>query len=264
MFTTETMADELAQLKRQYAAHPLGELGYWKKWQETVIKAMPNFAANYLYLAQGYERGEYERVAEVLWNRGHRASPACTKDAEYGAMVVETKALGPVTRSFLDSEIELDFLGRHVDIKAPMYVLDVGAGYGRFAAALATVNPNSTISCVDAVPISTYLQRQYTKDFKHIHVHGLDFMDNRVDMTLVVNIHSWSECNIEQVKRWLDRMDCDYLFTAANTPGYETFGGGTWKGESFKPLLESRFKLLGEESDLGVDRNSTYAVWRVK
>ncbi len=255
--------EELKALEQAYATHPLGALGYWQRWQNTVIKSLPNFAADYVYLAQTYDLSAYERAAErVRKQLGHQCPATGFRDAEHGAMVVETKALGPVTRSFLDSEIELEFLGKYVDLDNLSTALDIGAGYGRFAVALACSAPEATIHCVDAVPISTILQRQYTRDRDRIRVHTLDFMDTQPRVDLAINIHSWSECGIEQVERWLKYIRCEYLFTAANTPGYETWGGGTWKGESFKPLLESRYDLLGEESGIGVDENSTYAAWR--
>lgn len=255
----------LVELEREYENHSLGKLGYWQQWQNSVKDKLPLFAGEYVYLSQHYENTEYGRVASWLSKRtgfslSHKHR---TTDCQYGAQAVGT-ALGQATRAWLESQVELEFIQRFVRLDGSV-VLDIGAGYGRLAVAISEAEPLADVYCVDAVPISTYLQLKYTKTHApNVCVKTLTGFDSSMPIDLAINVHSWSECRSEQVEMWVDRLNAKYLFTVSNTPGYETWGDHKCDGRSFKPIVDTKYELLHEEIGLGVDKNSTYAMWRLR
>ncbi len=255
----------LLELEQQYSQHPLSYLGYWHQWQDFVKAALPMFAGECIYLAQHYNQSEFERVANWLLKQCQTIDlKRSTVDCQHGARAVLT-SLGLVTRGFLDAQVEIAFIERTLDLSGKT-VLDIGAGYGRLAVYINDAAPTSQIYCVDAVPISTYLQRFYTSLYapavKVLTLRDFDRFQEPIDLT--INVHSWSECSLAQISSWVSRLTSKYLFTGSNTKGYETWGGSPNSGKSFRPVLKERYKLLDEKSDIGVDRNSTYAMWEMK
>ena len=110
---------------------------FWSAWEEKVKADRQNFAKSPLYVEQMSQTPqEFQAVAETVTLLGQIDPDGKTRDAQFGGRLVET-CLGPVTRMWLDSNIEYHFLKRHLPTLAYSRVLDIGAGYGRFAATLA-------------------------------------------------------------------------------------------------------------------------------
>jgi len=109
------------------------------------------------------------------------------------------------SRDLLDSSLEITFLTR-VARRPNERVIDIGAGYGRFAHRFTTAFPQSTVYCVDAVPISTLLCAKYLayRGCDRAIVVSPDKLSEVGDLDLAVNIHSWSECTLAEVTWWLD------------------------------------------------------------
>jgi SAM-dependent methyltransferase len=246
-------------------------LAMWEDWQEIVKRSLPDFAASPIYVQQRSQTQEdFERTAEYVRENGVIDPMGKTRDALFGGLVRDTRALGLVTRMWLDSNVEIDFLRRHFGFDlGGCRVLDIGAGYGRLAVPLSVFTGSYT--CVDAVPISTIICRQYAAQFAPlVRVPSLDeFMvegDHQFD--LAINIHSWNECSISQIANWLQLLvnrNVRYLFTVSNgslqggRQAYSSWGG---TGESFRPLIEARYELIKEES-IGLSFHP-HSLWRLK
>lgn len=242
----------------------------WEDWQEIVRHSLPNFAASPIYVQQRSQtQDDFEIAAEYVASRPIADPDGRTRDAEFGAIVRQTRALGSVTRMWLDSNVETDFLRRHVDL-AKQITLDIGAGYGRLAVALAPMV--SRYYCVDSVPISTEISRGYVQRFAP----GADVLSlaefgdraSSLNINLAINVHSWNECSLPQIARWLGvlkMMRVTHLFTVSNgkiTGGKSAYASWGGNGESFRPLLEAQYRLVAEES-IGLSGHP-HALWETK
>jgi putative sugar O-methyltransferase len=136
-----------------------------------------------------------------------------------------------ITRDLLDSILEINFLSSHLGL-APgdrLRLMDIGAGYGRFAHRFTAAFPQSYVYCLDAVPESTFLCDYYIQ-FRGFSASAEAVPLNRVaevrgPIDVAVNIHSWSECTLSAVNFWLDRivaMRARYLFVVPHTPEFFT------------------------------------------
>jgi hypothetical protein len=110
--------------------------------------------------------------------------------------------------------------------KEGLRVLDIGAGYGRLAHRMSTALPNlATYDCIDGVATSTFLC-DYYREFRDmpdsVRVVRLDEHHQLADSyDVAVNIHSFSECSLEAITWWLDRIaerDIEWLLIVPNTP----------------------------------------------
>ena len=246
--------------------------GMWATWQEVVKDALPYFAANTIYVEQGNPAEErFVRAAHSLhYGNWHPVDmDGRARDEEFGARMVNTPTLGRVNRMWLEANIEIDFLRRHLPM--PMVdadVLDIGAGYGRLAVMLAPLV--RTMACVDAVPISTKLCRYYCARFRpSVNVLSLeDFVAGYATMRphVVINIHSWNECGPEQVQNWIDvvvAMQTPFLFTVSHGTLGDAYGLWSEKGPArFRPMIEKHFNLIAEEP-LGLS-DCPHAMWSLK
>ncbi len=252
--------------------------GMWQTWQETVRRSLPNFAASPIFVDQGQSQEEFEAVADYVFGRtGGMIDPeGMLRDAEFGARVMETKH-ARLTRMWLDSSVEIEFLGRHVqdDVKHDR-VLDIGAGYGRLAAAAASIGDGpERYVCVDAVPISTQICRNYCASFApRAEVPSLpDFLAihnaGGYEFDLAINVHSFNECTREQISAWLDILDelkVPLLFTVSHGDNAGKIEGSYYAWEegrpSWKPLVLERWEIIAEEG-IGF-RNHPHCLWRRK
>ncbi len=246
----------------------LSGLHMWQDWQKKVEEALPNFAANPIYVEQlSPTDAEFESAIDLI-----QASPidlaGKTRDAEFGGIVRQTK-IGPMTRMWLDANVELHFLRKHLMAEKRESVLEIGAGYGRLAVMGMRVSEEWT--CVDAVPISSRICHDYCARFNpSVMVATLEeFCKNASpgQFDMAVNIHSWNECSVEQIQNWLDALvylKIPNLFTVSHgrldtDSAYKTQEPGQ---PSWRHLLEDRFNLVVEES-IGLG-NHPHAVWALK
>jgi hypothetical protein len=116
-----------------------------------------------------------------------------------------------VTRDWVDSVAELNFLERHFGLsRRSAAVLDIGAGYGRLAyRSLAALPSISRYLCTDAVPVSTFLCEYYLRyrgvdaRAQVIPLHEVRGALARQTVDLAINVHSFSECRLEAIAWWL-------------------------------------------------------------
>jgi SAM-dependent methyltransferase len=239
-------------------------LAMWFEWQDKVKAALPNFCAHPWYVAQPGMYPEFEKTAEYVRDHCPIVLGGKTLGEQYGATLVSTKAQGLVTRMWLDSMCEANFIARHLPLET-LRVLDIGAGYGRLAAALGPLVRSYT--CTDAVPISTFVCEYFTmKHCPKVIVATPEQLAGMAGMfDLAINIHSWSECSLESVGEWLGLMrslEINHLFTVTHDAGYMS-----WSGPSFRPCIENEFSLVAEEI-IGLAPPGTlgfpHALWKRK
>ena len=205
----------------------------------------------------GVER--FQEVAKQVAAFGPVDLSGKTRDAQFGARVVATE-LGPVTRMWLDGNVEIDFLRRNVPELKDCNVLDIGAGYGRLAVMMLPLVKSYT--CVDAVAVSTELCRFYTCLFAPgvVTLGAEEFIKDTGHYDLAINIHCWNECTIEQVTAWVEaiaRRRIRYLFTVDHGRPDEAFR--SWNAGSYRPVLEKHYRLVKEET-LSLQQTS-HALW---
>lgn len=256
----------------------LTELGMWAEWQALVTANRHQFAKSPFYVEQDSVPEERfrelaDKVILMPTEQIMEFSPRTDgrqRDAEFGARVVNT-CMGPVTRMWLESMVEIDFLFRHLPGFETMRVLDIGAGYGRLAAPLDVVI--AEVFCVDPVPISTEICREYCARFapavKVLSIVEFEATYQDLRFYLAVNVHSFNECKLSQIENWLkalEVMKVPYLFTVSHgqmnhtpEPSYRSYGDDH---PSYRPLLEARYDLIAEES-LGLSP-SPHGLWRSK
>jgi len=202
----------LLELKERYAALDGPEHSFWGSWEAKVD--LLRFRGESDYLSQAYFRDTLRRYeltsvyVEMIDTDGWLR--CLTEDRRFGVKVWDVLPGVLVTRDLLDSIIELRFLKEALGWQEgdDPRVLDIGAGYGRFAHRFVHVAPRGRIDCIDAIATSTFLCRFYL-EFRGCgeRAHVVPF-DRRSDLesgayALAVNIHSWSECTLAFVREWL-------------------------------------------------------------
>jgi SAM-dependent methyltransferase len=150
------------------------------------------------------------------------------EDGLFGCWTFEYGDRAPVSRDLLDSVNEINYLEQMAGLatKDGLRVLDVGAGYGRLAHRMSTALPNlRAYDCIDGVATSTFLcdyYRQFRRMPDSVRVVRLDEHEKLADSyDVAVNIHSFSECSLEAINWWLDRIaerDIEWLLIVPNTP----------------------------------------------
>jgi SAM-dependent methyltransferase len=150
------------------------------------------------------------------------------EDGLFGAWTFEFGDRPPVSRDLLDSINEINYLDDQIGLTGieNLRVLDIGAGYGRLAHRMSTALPNlAAYDCIDGVATSTFLCGYYTR-FREcpdsVRVVRLDEHEKLADSyDVAVNIHSFSECSLDAIRWWLDRIaerDVPWLLIVPNTP----------------------------------------------
>jgi SAM-dependent methyltransferase len=220
----------------------------WERWQDTVREALPFYARSPFYVNQTVSDDEVDQAVSDL---GDPIDPSgMTRDVEHGARVFETSR-GPVTRQWIDGNVEIGFLARSLPYLEAHDVLDIGAGYGRLAVMLAPLVRSYV--CVDPVPVSVEVCRDYTARYAPS-VRVLDVAEFLSEIpsirpTLAVNIHSWNECDRAQIAAWLDVLEelaVPYLFTVTHDPDPDHYTSWETDQPNFKPLIDARYDVVAE------------------
>lgn len=134
------------------------------------------------------------------------------EDGLFGCWTHRFPGCPPCSRDLLDSVNELNVLHRELGVLdlTGLRILDIGAGYGRLAHRASQAIPGLTdYCCVDAVPESTFLAKQYLA-FRELsppaRVVPLFDIPALGAFDLAVNVHSFSECALLAVDWWLDQL----------------------------------------------------------
>ena len=255
----------LQQVYAGMADHPARSHSLWNDTFAARID-LPRFRANNAYLWQGLqtpaERMQWlltaYYVASIddlgLLNR-------LAEDGRSGAGTFKFMQRHTGSKDLLDSINEMNFLQRAMGLadQPALRVLDIGAGYGRLMHRLVEAFPTRVTGyCVDAIPQSTFLSEFYLRHrgvADRVEVVSLDHIADRfehVEVDLVTNVHSFSECCLQTIRWWLDlvaRVRARYLFVVPNA--YHNGGTQLLSREAdnrfldFRPDIEARgFRLV--------------------
>ncbi len=197
------------------------------------------------------------------------------KSCEDGLFGVRTYTVGSrcVSRDLLDSALELNFLEKELSLSeiADLNILDIGAGYGRLAQRTENTFANlRKYICTDAVPESTFISEyhmQYRGLAGRVIVVPLDEIEKRLeedDITLAVNIHSFSECSLDAIEWWISLVAAagiPYFFIIPNASDHGGEKLALNSGEDFLYLLEKYgYKLLCKTPKYGDSMVQRYGV----
>lgn len=162
-------------------------------WQTRVFQEIHYFIS-YLYALKVDKLGLHNKLIE---------------DGSFG---VETFEFGGklVSRDLIDSIIEINYLEEKLRMSESdtFRILDIGAGYGRFAKRVQEGLNNIEVACIDAIPLSTCLSRMYLegeiRDSK-VTIHQLDSLAEvqAGTINLAINIHSFSEMSLPSIESWV-------------------------------------------------------------
>lgn len=235
--TTAYLAREnpkLKELKERYSRFTKWPHSSWSSWEDKVD--LLRFRGENDYLSQAYFRDTQTRyeltTAYVELTDRMGLLGALTEDNLFGVKLWEVLPDKPVTRDLLDSIIEINFLKETLGLDAarPVRVLDIGAGYGRFAHRFTSAFPDGHVTCIDAVATSTFLSDFYL-GFRKCAARTAVVPFDRVETLserrydVAINIHSWSECTREFVRFWLGvvrDLQIPYLFIVPHFAGFTT------------------------------------------
>jgi SAM-dependent methyltransferase len=186
-----------------------------------------------------------------------------TEDDLFGVCGFHGRNGERITRDLLDSIAEINFLESTLEIstRPEFRILDIGAGYGRFAHRLFEAYPNATVRATDALPLSTFLCEFYLQfrgcEPRAAAVPADELPDERFD--LATNIHSFSECSLNTICWWLDRLAEREVQHLMVVPNSEDHGGARLvsrekdgRSLDFLPELEKRgYRLQHERPKYG-------------
>lgn len=256
----------------------LKQLGLWTDWQSTVVNGLPNYCADRLFVDQGCtDSKEIEQVLKELKdNYNFIDNDGSQRDAQHGGILFDTK-YGKVTRTWTDSNVEYNFLLRHLgqEMLQNATVLDVGAGYGRLAVSMSPFVKRYVT--VDSVSISVACCKDYINTWSsasNIEVLSVEdlYLMYKLNKTpvpdIAINIHSWNECTLETIEEWLQtlvELRTKFLFTVSHgqLDASRQIAYYSWtEHKTFRPLLEKYFELIVEES-IGITKHP-HALWRSK
>lgn len=228
---------QLQNLRRRYAAlnHPVAAHSHWTAGFVNDNVDLLNFRGDNAYLwqvRQSRRDADMRYFANTLYieRNDHRGLvPKMMEDGAFGCYTFQYQGRHGMSRDLLDSVNEIYFLDRQIGLfdKPDLRVLDIGAGYGRLAHRMCEAVPNlKSYVCVDAVPESTFLAEYYLKHRglpeSKASVLALDELHKLESMTqfdVAVNIHSFTECNYEAIRWWLNmvsKLNIRWLLIAPN------------------------------------------------
>jgi hypothetical protein len=151
-----------------------------------------------------------------------------------------------VSRDLLDSVREIQFLRRHVGIGDGTWnILDIGAGYGRLAHRLSEAGGDVQVFATDAYAPSTFICEYYLRHrhAERAHVTPLDEVEALLaggDIQLAINVHSFSECTLDAVDWWTQKIAAyrvRYLFIVPNAGASGGARCQTFDGRELEPIF---------------------------
>jgi hypothetical protein len=206
------------------------------------------------------ERAYLLAVYYILANDRLGLMEKLTEDGAFGA-VTFNMAGHRVSRDMMDSILEINFLDRHLQLASrnDLSILDIGAGYGRLAhRMMEAFRSLPTYRCTDAIPESSFVCeynlkfRGHEGRFQVIPATEIDRALPSAKINLAINIHSFSECTLQAVGWWLDRLAKHGVKHLMIVPNAGNHCGQLLRnnvGQDMMPLVEQRgYRLIGRDS----------------
>ena len=205
----------LIDLAQRYRGHPAAARSGWSDLRLAGQVDLCYFRGDsqYLYQRRGTPEAAYALSADYVARHGALGLlDRLDEDGAFGAVTFEIDGRR-VSRDLLDSALEIEALAGWLgaDRLAAARVLDVGAGYGRFAHRLCGWSPAARVVATDAVPLSTFLCEYHLgyRGCANAEVTPLDEAEAvlaRGGFDLAINVHSFGEAPRAAVAWWLERI----------------------------------------------------------
>lgn len=227
---------ELLALEEAYSKLNLFEQSLWETWSDHID--IQKFRGEPGYLSQKWMMTEerYRNTLHYALDMGLRHDIETLGEDEAFGCITYREDMGAseddiiYSRDLLDSVFEIQFLEETLQLRslgmAGPVVLDIGAGYGRFAHRLVQKYPFSAcVTCVDAVPLSTFLCEFYlgfrginscTRSVPLHQLQGLVWPFN-----FACNMYSFSEMPLSAVHFWLGfcaDLQIPYFYLVPHAP----------------------------------------------
>tara|TARA_B100001093_G_scaffold477743_1_gene505321 strand:- start:78 stop:947 length:870 start_codon:yes stop_codon:yes gene_type:complete len=128
-----------------------------------------------------------------------------------------------ISRDLLDSILEIYFLKSFFSNLNELSLLEIGGGYGRLCKRYLDCVPDSKYYVTDAIPQSTFFSKIYLNEKKTSVINLYDIQEKMksLKIDIAVNIHSFPECNINDVEWWVKFINSNkikYIFYVPNNP----------------------------------------------
>lgn len=249
----------LADLKAKYASLGWFDQSFWIDQAKRID--LIKFRRDWNYLSQLESRTDLlkylfttEYVESIdkeglLWKMH--------EDSLFGISTFKVSSDLLASRDLLDSIMEIYFLKKHLGWESDekSVLLDIAAGYGRFAYRWVEAFPRSHIYCIDAVPESTFLCDFYLR-FRNVALSAetLPLYDmgktNGMRFDLACNIHSRSECTLQSVRFWLDSLAdlrVEHLFVVPHEGDFLTDEKDGARLSFLPEMKRHGYKLVAQE-----------------
>jgi SAM-dependent methyltransferase len=245
--------ERLLELRKRYAAFdsrattPSG-------WTDSTLTAddIMFFRGDnpYIWQLRGIRSNELNYALSYYSLKASKASDLLDRLSEDGLFGAHTFEIDNrlVSRDLLDSVGEIDFIRSHMDLDArPIKILDIGAGYGRLPYRLSEVTgPNVEIFATDAYAASTFLCEFYLgfRRAARAQTTPLDEVESLLEkqtIDLATNIHSFSECAVDAIAWWTERLARSGVRFLMVIPNYVDEESGrclTDRGEDMESVFE--------------------------
>jgi SAM-dependent methyltransferase len=242
----------IAELRERYRSHPAAAHSHWDEHHLLSGFDLREFRRDSHYVWQGRWMKPETYLLTAFYLREHDSLGLLgrlSEDGLFGATTVPFENGYLLSRDLLDSINEINLVARWFGLgsESAFRVLDIGAGYGRLAHRLVNALANATITCVDAVPISTFLCEYYVR-FRALgrraEVLALDHAEDALAgrrFDLVTNVHSFSECPCSAIEWWLrclERVEVNSLLIVPNDGEQLLSIEPDGARRNFEPLLQ--------------------------
>lgn len=238
-------------LTRRYRKHPAAAPTLWTDNFVSDGIEPASYRGSNVYVWQ--EQSEGQLIATYDYLRSHDKSDwldLLGEDGSWGAEVVEHDNR-LLSRDLLDSVSELIFLADVLDlgIDSEFSVLDIGAGYGRFAQRCTEVFPRAVVSCTDGVAYSTALSEFHLEQYDRTAVVPLDELQSVSAGTIdvVSTMHCFNEIPLKSVNAWIAeivRISPSYLFMVPNDTMWMNAREDGWEVSFEEKLIEAGLTLV--------------------
>ena len=222
-------------------------------WQTRVFQEI-HFFVSYLFALKVDKLGLHSKLTET------------------GSYGVETFNFDGklVSRDLIDSIIEINYLDEKLQFSnsSNFHILDIGAGYGRFAKRILEGFNNIKVSCIDAIPLSTCLSRVYLVDeieAGKVTVHQLNTLHavQAGEINLAINIHSFSEMSLPSIVSWVNFLlekQIENIFIVPNGSGL-ALNDGTDFGRIFE---DAGYHIASVDNKFGDPDFSRFGIYPSK
>jgi 2-polyprenyl-3-methyl-5-hydroxy-6-metoxy-1,4-benzoquinol methylase len=223
---SDFLLERLENLARRYKGHPATSDEVWNSEKVRRLVDASSYRSHNMYVWQTSITPESIRVAYDYHTQNDPlgALQKLDEDGSFGARTFNTEGK-MVSRDLLDSISELNFLERELGISSwpRLNILDIGAGYGRFAERCTGIFSNANVYCTDAVPLSTAICEYHLEQSgcDRAHVIPLDQTDRLKPgmIDLAVSMHCFNEIALSSVEWWIGlikQLQVPYLFLVCN------------------------------------------------